>query len=93
MKESHAVARIQVWGYTLYMNIFLDLLFWGITFGVIGKVLLGYTVIKVHSKIVQEHMVDGAVLSEMAKERNIAILGIVFIIIGYLFEVRFYEYF
>ncbi len=71
----------------------IDLLFWGITFGVIGKVLLGVTVIKVHAKIVTEHKIDGIVLSEIRFEKYLAILGIIFMVIGYLLEVRFYEYF
>ncbi len=71
----------------------MDLLFWGITSGVIGKVILGITVIKVHSKIVTGHKIDDAVLSEMRFEKYLAILGIIFMVTGYLLEIRFYEYF
>lgn len=71
----------------------MDLLFLGITFGVLGKVILGITVIKVHHKIVKEHRIDGAVLREIKKERNLAILGIIFMVIGYILEVMFYGYF
>ena len=71
----------------------MDLLFWGLTLGVVGKVLLGITVIKVHSKIVKEHKIDGAVLSEMRSEKNLAILGIIFMVVGYILEALFYGYF
>ncbi|NQV93383.1 hypothetical protein HQ403_02690 [Candidatus Kaiserbacteria bacterium] len=71
----------------------MDLLFWGMTISVVGKVLLGVTVIRVHSKIVHEHKVDGAVLKEMRKEKILAILGVFFMVVGYILEAMFYGYF
>jgi len=68
-----------------------NLLFWGLTLGVIGKVLLGVTVIAVHLKIVKEHKIDGVVLKEMRRERNLAIVGIIFMIVGYILEVLYYQ--
>jgi len=70
----------------------LDLLFWGLTIGTIGKVLLGITVISVHWKIVKEHKIDNKVLKEMRKERNVALLGIALVVTGYFFEIVFYGY-
>lgn len=70
----------------------MDLLFWGLTVGMIGKVLLGYTVISVHWKIVKEHKIDGAVLDEIRRERNIAIFGILLIVAGYLMEVSYFGF-
>lgn len=58
----------------------------GITLGVIGKVLLGVSVILVHGKVAHEHRIDGAVIREMRRERNIAVLSIILIIIGYALE-------
>ncbi len=71
----------------------MDLLFWGLTLGIVGKVILGLTVVSVHWKIVKEHKIDGAVLKEMRKERNFAIAGIVFMVLGYILEVLFYDFF
>lgn len=68
----------------------MDLLFWGLTFGVVGKVLLGITVILVHWKIVKEHKIDQIVLKEMRRERNVALLAIAFILLGYIFELMFF---
>lgn len=62
------------------------LLFWGMTSGVVGKVLLGLTVMQVHWKIVKEHKIDNQVLSEMRRERNVALLAIIFILVGYIME-------
>ena len=70
----------------------MDLLFWGITAGFLGKVLLGVTVIRVHSRIVKEHHIDEAVIKEMKSEKLLAVAGIMLIVIGYLFEIAFYEY-
>jgi len=70
----------------------MSLLFWGLTLGVIGKVLLGVAVMMVHWRIIKEHKIDKAVLTEMRKERNIAFLGIILILIGYILELVFYGY-
>jgi uncharacterized membrane protein len=66
---------------------FGSILFWGITISMIGKVLLGVTVMMVHSKIVKEHHIDRKVLKEMRRERDIAFVGIIFIFGGYLLEI------
>lgn len=71
----------------------MDILFWGLTFGIIGKVILAFTVISVHRKIVKEHKIDGKVLHEMIRERNLAFLGLVFMVIGYILEIIFYDFF
>lgn len=66
------------------------MLFWGITIGTIGKVVLGIAVLRVHMGILREHKIDGAVLSSIKRERWVTVLGIVLIITGYLIEVLFY---
>lgn len=68
------------------------MLFWGLTLGIIGKVLLGATVIMVHSKITHEKRIDGLVLMEMKREKRIALLGIVLMLVGYLLELAFYDF-
>lgn len=64
-----------------------DLLFYGITFSFIGKVLLGASVILVHSKIAHDKKIDLMVLSEMRREKYIAALSILLIILGYILEI------
>ena len=71
----------------------MDLLFWGLTIGITGKVIIGITVIRIHSKIVKEHKIDVVVLKEMRKEKSLAILGIIFMMVGYILESIFYGYF
>lgn len=64
-----------------------DQLFWGITLATMGKVLLGITVMMVHAKMVAENGIDGVVLKEIRREKNVAILGVLLIIVGYLLEI------
>lgn len=68
------------------------MLFWGLTLGVIGKVLLGASVIMVHSKITHEKHIDGIVIMEMRRERNIALFGILLVVLGYAMELAFYGF-
>ena len=69
-----------------------DTLFLGITFGVIGKVLLGVTVISVHAHIVQERKIDAGVLKEMRRERKLGIAAVLLIIAGYILELSYFNF-
>jgi len=71
----------------------MNLLFWGLTFSIIGKVSLGIAVMMVHWRIVKEHKIDRVVLTEMRREKNLALIGIILMIIGYLLELIFYDIF
>ncbi len=70
----------------------MNLLFWGLTVGVVGKVLLGAAVLRAHAGILHEHKIDGVVLKAMRKERWITIVGLLLIVFGYLCEIIFYGY-
>ena len=74
--------------------VFFDLIFWAVTLDVLGKIILGVSVIGVHWKIVKEHRIDGAVLKEIRHERNLAIFGILLIVVAYILElIVIYELF
>ncbi|MBI2618435.1 hypothetical protein HYW58_03225 [Candidatus Kaiserbacteria bacterium] len=70
----------------------MDLLFWGLTFRIIGEVILGLAVIGVHWRIVKEHRIDGKVLKDIRRERNLAIIAIILMAVGYALELTFYEF-
>ena len=70
----------------------MSLLFWGLTFGVVGKVTIGIAVMMVHWRIVKEHRIDRIVLTEMRRGRNVALLGIVLMVVGYILELLFYGF-
>jgi len=54
------------------------------TFDVIGKVMIGVSVLFVHRRIVREKKIDKSVLREIRSERWFTILGIILIAVGYL---------
>ena len=58
----------------------------GFTFDLIGKILLGVTVYLVHTRIMREGKIDRAVIREMQKEKRLAILGIILIILGFFMQ-------
>ena len=58
----------------------------GFTIDFVGKLLISYTAIKVHHRVWQEHKIDEKVFTEMGKERNLGILGIALMLIGFTME-------
>ena len=55
-----------------------------LTLDFIGKILIGVSVLFVHNRVSIEKKIDKYVLKEMKREKLIAILGIIFISIGYV---------
>jgi len=60
----------------------------GITLGIIGKILLGLTVMLVHHRVVLEHRIDNAVIREMKRERWLALIAMIMMLVGFLFELK-----
>ena len=69
----------------------MNLLFWGLTIGTIGKVLLGVGVIIAHHQLAHERRVDQAVLRSFRIEHILTVTGIIFMVAGYGLEVYFYN--
>lgn len=61
----------------------------GFTISTIGKVLIGVSAFNVHRRIAHEHRIDKKVLRGMQREKVLAILGIVLMIIGYVLELPY----
>ena len=68
----------------------MNLLLIGLTIGTLGKILLGIAVLRVHLGILHEHHIDNVVLSSIKKEQTFTLIGLLLIVIGYLFEMFFY---
>lgn len=62
----------------------------GLTLDTLGKVLLGITVLMVHRNIVKEHKIDIDVLRTMRREQALGILGILFIVAGYILQLLYH---
>lgn len=69
----------------------MNLLLWGLTFGTVGKLILGIAVLRVHIWMFREHSIDGVVLRAIQREHILTIVGLTFIVLGYIFEVVFYN--
>jgi len=57
------------------------------TLDLVGSLLIAYTVIMVHYRFWREHKIDGKVFLEMRREQMIGIVGVIFILAGYLIKV------
>ncbi len=68
----------------------MTFLYLGLTLGTIGKLIIGIAVMRVHSRIAQEHKIDGAVVRAIAREKYITGAGILLIVLGYILEMVFY---
>lgn len=70
----------------------MNLLFWGLTISVIGKVMLAVGVLIAHSELAHEKRVDNLVLKSFKVERTLTILGLILIVAGYAMEIYFYGF-
>lgn len=68
----------------------MNLLFWGLTIGIIGKIMLGVGVIVAHGKLAHEQRIDQAVLRSFRTEHILTVTGIILMIAGYFMELYFY---
>lgn len=70
----------------------MNLLFWGLTISVIGKILLAAGVIIAHTELAHERRIDSEVIRSFKLEMVLTVLGILFIILGYAMEIYFYGF-
>ncbi len=59
----------------------------GLTLDLLGVVLLGITLLRVHWHVSKEHKIDNDVVRAMHLERWLGIVAIILIIIGYIFQI------
>ena len=64
----------------------MSIVFIGFTLDVIGKILIAFTAIMVHHRMLNEHRIDKAVFRSMKREQRVAVVGVLFIIIGYVLQ-------
>jgi hypothetical protein len=68
----------------------MSILFWGLTLGVIGKILVAVGILKVHYVMAMERSIDEIVIRTFWLEKVLTITGILFIVVGYCMEIYFY---
>jgi hypothetical protein len=69
----------------------MNLLFWGLTLGTIGKILVAIGILKVHHIMAVEQQIDAKVIRSFAFEKAVTFVGVMLIIAGYLMEIYFYD--
>ena len=70
----------------------MTILIIGMTIGLVGKVLLGLAVIRVHLRIAEEKRIDGDVISAIFHEKHITIASIILMVAGYILETVHFLY-
>lgn len=68
----------------------MSILFWGLTVGTIGKIMVAIGILRVHNIMAQEQKIDDRVIRSFSVEKTVTALGVVFILLGYILEVYFY---
>lgn len=57
------------------------------TLDIIGKVMVAYTALAVHTRVRRAHKIDTAVFLAMRRESGIGIAGILFMVAGYIIHI------
>ncbi|REK52768.1 MAG: hypothetical protein DWQ49_12685 [Bacteroidetes bacterium] len=70
----------------------MNVLFWGLTVSVAGKVFLAVGVLWAHRELAHEHKIDARVIRSFRLERWLTITGLALIVIGYAMEIYFYGF-
>lgn len=68
----------------------MNILFWGLTFSTLGKILLAIGILRVHHIMAEEQRIDDKVIRSFAVEKTLTLIGVVAILLGYAMEVYFY---
>ncbi len=69
----------------------MSILFWGLTIGVVGKILIAIGILRVHFVMAREQKIDAKVIRSFTAEKFLTFFGIALIIIGYVLELYFYS--
>jgi hypothetical protein len=69
----------------------MTVLFWALTCGVIGKILVAIGILKVHYVMAMEKSIDEIVIRSFLLEKILTYLGIGFLLVGYALELYAYQ--
>jgi hypothetical protein len=70
----------------------MNLLFWGLTISMLGKVMLAVGVLIAHTELAHERKIDQLVLKSFRIEHTLTIAGLALIVSGYAMEIYFYDF-
>ncbi len=69
----------------------MSLLFWGLTLGLVGKIMLAIGILKVHFVMEKERRIGDKVIHSFHLEKVLTVIGVLCIVIGYVMEIYFYN--
>lgn len=61
----------------------------GFSLDVLGTLMIAFTAIMVHHRVLKGHRIDRKVFLEMRREQVIGVLGIFLILLGYVLQLSF----
>lgn len=70
----------------------MNLLFWGLTVSMVGKVMLATGVLIAHKELAHERKIDKLVLKSFRIEHTLTLVGLALIVAGYGMELYFYDF-
>ena len=70
----------------------MNLLFWGLTISLIGKLFIAAGVLIAHTELAHEMKIDNLVLKSFKLERALTVAGILLLTGGYFMEIYFYGF-
>jgi hypothetical protein len=69
----------------------MSILFWGLTLGLAGKIMLAIGVLKVHVVMARERSIGEQVIHSFQFEKILTVVAVLCIVIGYVMEIYFYK--
>jgi len=61
----------------------------GDTLTLIGGILIAYAALRVHHRVLYEHKIDRVVFMTMRREQKIGVIGVLFLVLGFIFSHSF----
>lgn len=71
------------------MYIFETVSFWAETLQAVGTLLIAWTALRVHHRVLNEHKISKGVFRVMRVEQHLGIAGMIFVVLGYVLAVGF----
>jgi hypothetical protein len=56
------------------------------SFDLLGTILIAFTAIRVHHRVLNEHTIDEAVFRSMKREQKLGVIGVLLIVTGFILE-------
>lgn len=62
----------------------------GFALQVVGEIVIAYTVLRVHSRMLHDHKMDKAVFQELKNEQRFGLVGVILLTVGAIIQMTFW---